>query len=117
MSFYGTNIKKVILINRYTTYIGSSSFENTPLRIIFYCGNRDFSNFDKSFEDDSQVVVTYAYEQSTFCGSHAYHIQSNTCNDIMATNYDRIDILKKELKSHMKKNLLFLCAIDPLGLW
>lgn len=117
-SFYGTNIGKSILINRDTKYIGASSFINTPLRVVYYCGERDFSKFSPSFNTDTNVVVTFSYNYPTFCGTQAIYLPSNTCKDIMRTNNDGFDHLKKQVKEKMKSNsALLVLSMNSLGLF
>ncbi|EAY04470.1 hypothetical protein TVAG_194350 [Trichomonas vaginalis G3] len=117
-SFRGSGIGRTMKLNTNTTFIGFSSFFNTSLIVVYYCGDKDFSSFSNSFDTSTSVVVTFDYPSSTFCGANAYHMQSNTCSDIMQTNNDVAGIIKKQMKNNLQAEAsLLISSPYLLGLW
>ncbi|EAX97670.1 surface antigen BspA-like [Trichomonas vaginalis G3] len=117
-SFTGTGIDCVLKVNKSTEYIGSSSFIYTPVRVVYYCGERDFSKFLPSFQSGVSIVVTYLYPSTVFCGSSTQHTPSNTCSDIIETNIDFAIGIQHQIKNNVKAqaSLFFIYEIS-LGFW
>lgn len=117
-SFIRTSVPSVIRLCTHVKYIGSSAFLNTGVRIVYFCGSRDFSQFNPSFEQGTNVIVGSDYQHSMFCGSPTFHKTSNICSDIIETNFVGVDIFKKQMKNEMITHTSFLLISSCyLGLW
>lgn len=116
-SFKGAGISRTLKINSNVSYIGEFTFFNTSLRIVYYCGDTDFSGFSRSFDDSTSIVVTFSYPKSTFCGATVYHMPSNSCSDIMQTNNDANGLLKRQIGEKLNADGIFLASVYYIGLW
>lgn len=117
-SFIGTSVPSVLRICSGTKFIGSSSFMSTKVRVVYYCGSRDFSKFYPSFERGTNVIVGLSYKHNVFCGSPIFHKASYICDDIIETNFVGVDIIKKQMKNDLKTHAsLLLTSSYYLGLW
>ncbi|EAX95711.1 surface antigen BspA-like [Trichomonas vaginalis G3] len=116
-SFYGSNVCRVLKVNSGVTYIGSSAFTKTAVNLIFYCGERDFSNFSSSFESGAKAIVSESYPSNIFCGAETYYIPFNLCNDMIRIQTDQDKLPKPIGKFHNSFTILLLCSTQHLGIW
>ncbi|KAI5537649.1 leucine-rich repeats (6 copies)-containing protein [Trichomonas vaginalis G3] len=117
-SFRSTYIKGPLVIPPSTDFIGSSSFTNTSVYIVIYCGIHDFSRSLLAFENDAISIVTYSYDYVSFCGLRAHHSPSHTCSDLLRTNFAGVEGLRHNIHgNNIIDGVLLFSSVYNLGLW
>ena len=116
LSFYGSDVGRILKLCSGATYVGSSAFTKTAVNLIYYCGVRDFSHFSSSFESGAKAIVSDSYPSYILCGAATYHITANSCSDVMQTNFN-YDALAKRLENIIAPSTFIIASTKNLGLW
>lgn len=82
---YGKAGKHAIILPSSLTSIGTLSFFNTGIKIVMYCGDKDFSENRRVFPPNTEVRATFKYEHSTMFTLNVNHYEGTSCESLYAT--------------------------------
>lgn len=92
--------------------IGSSAFNGTGIKIVYYCGDHDLSSMPKAFPDFTNVHVTNSYAPSIFCGIKVFGSKYSERETIFSTGIADAQAFRKKTINTLGCNLAMHAIIN-----